>query len=283
MKKEKYKRNKKKTNRKKIKKDYKVNKIVLIIISLLVLLLVFILIVKLNKPKNKTNESLFIETVENNDELITDIGKRSYDYELELANIADKKIGDIVRYGNYYINNNSEKENVEWIILDKNEISKEVILLSKYVLERKKFNDLYEPILWQNSDIRKWLSKDFYNALFSEQEKTYILNGEIKNDNYLNYNTIKGSSTYDRIYLPSFDDVKNYMGDDILSANGTKYFKEIGGYVDKNGKADWWLRTNGDIQYDIMYILAKGEINLNGDYSITDDIGVRPMIKIKYK
>ena len=73
------------------------------------------------------------------------------------------------------------------------------------------------------------------------------------------------------------------MNPNYLRAKGTKYFEMKGGYVDKDGFADWWGRTPGDTDKHIMNVAASGEIVMKGDYVTTDDIGIRPMIKVIYK
>ena len=195
----------------------------------------------------------------------------------------EKNIGDTVKFGSYYINNENEKEPIEWIILDKNEDTKTEILLSKYVLDRRKYNELYVNANWQKSELRTWLNNEFYTEAFEGIGGRFVLVSAIDNHKNPDFKTLESGTTYDKVYLPSYDEMKKYLDPNYLRAKGTQYFEMKGGYVDKDGFADWWGRTPGDTDKHIMNVAASGEIVMKGDYVTTDDIGIRPMIKVIYK
>ena len=205
------------------------------------------------------------------------------DNKMKLSVEIEKNVGDTVKFGNYYINSAEEKEPIEWIIVSKNEEQKTELLLSKYALDRKKYNDIYVSTPWQKSDIRKWLNKEFYNEAFENIGSKFVMTRALDNHQNPEYRSLESGTTYDRVFLPSYDEINKYIKDKYLKCKGTNYFKELGGYVDKNGYVDWWTRTAGDSDSHVMNVSANGEIIMMGDYATTDDFGVRPMIKVTYK
>lgn len=205
------------------------------------------------------------------------------DDKMQFAVDVEKNIGDVVEFGSYYINDENKKEPIEWIIVDKNEELKTELLISKKALDRKKFNEVYASTTWQKSPIRKWLNNEFYNEAFENVGAKFVLTSPVDNHQNPIYKTVEGSVTYDKVFLPSYEEVQKYLKEETLKCEPTKYFENIGGYVSEEGYVDWWLRTAGDADNHTMNISANGEIILKGDYVNTDDFGIRPMIKITYK
>lgn len=79
------------------------------------------------------------------------------------------------------------------MILDIDNKKRRALLISKYILDCKCFNDsCYKkscgPMLtadnnkslWEASTIREWLNKDFYNKAFSKSEKSKICDVVLK-------------------------------------------------------------------------------------------------------
>ena len=195
----------------------------------------------------------------------------------------EKNIGDTIEFGSYYINDSDKKEPIEWIIIDKNEEIKTELLISKYALERKKYNEVYASTTWQKSDIRKWLNSEFYSDAFENVGSKFILSSPVDNHKNPDYKTAEANVTYDRVFLPSYDEIKKYIKDDQLRCKPTKHFKDVGGFVDKYGYVDWWSRTAGDSDNHVLYVSSDGDIEMKGDYVTTDDFAVRPMIRVTYK
>ena len=205
------------------------------------------------------------------------------DNKMKLSVEIEKNIGDTIKFGSYYINNAEEKEPIEWIIVDKNEELKTELLISKYALERKKYNDIYIGTTWQKSNIRKWLNNEFYNEAFENVGAKFIMTRALDNHQNPEYRSLESNKTYDKVFLPSYDELNKYIKDKYLKCKGTNYFKSIGGYVNENGYVDWWTRTPGDSDSHVVNVSANGKIIMMGDYVNTDDFGVRPMIKVTYK
>ena len=110
------------------------------------------------------------------------------------------KEGDIIALGVYdqdfdYTNG---EEPIEWIVLSKEE--SRMLLLSKYVIESRKYNESYSFIEWEDCALRAWLNKYFYNKAFSKDEKLFIQESTVNN---------YGDITKDKVFLLSIDDIRN--------------------------------------------------------------------------
>ncbi len=142
------------------------------------------------------------------------------------------KIGNCVKFGNYFTTSNSCKEAIEWIILDQNEDS--LLVISKYVIDAHIFNGVWGTgVTWETSEIRKWLNEDLFDSLFNNEEKEFIVSSKIlTNDNpkpiELKFPSgafsligttesgIRGcGETIDKLFLLSWEEGKKYFADDM--------------------------------------------------------------------
>ena len=114
---------------------------------------------------------------------------------------------DTVIFGSYPQSDVSgnTKEPIEWIVLDRQ--GNKTLLLSKYILDCKCYNDVEKDITWENCTLRYWLNNTFYNTVFSSSEKSYIDNTFVINNDNASYNTSGGNNTYDNVFLLSIDEV----------------------------------------------------------------------------
>ena len=147
---------------------------------------------------------------------------------------------------------------------------------------------------YATSSIRDWLNDDFYNTAFTNTEKEKILNlpqdNSCWNPNFPQYDS---DTTYDKIFLLSYDEVKNskygfseseYNHDIARQVQGTDYAKAQGLYVHSSsgsayhGNSFWWLRTP---DYSSIYACAvahDGFSDGDGKGYVTY-YGVRPALK----
>lgn len=81
------------------------------------------------------------------------------------------KVGDYVTFGSYEQDNDTSngKEPVEWLVLDVQ--SDKALLLSKYVLDEKAYNDEEIYVTWEGCSLRNWLNNDFTNSAFTKMNK----------------------------------------------------------------------------------------------------------------
>ena len=104
-----------------------------------------------------------------------------------------------IRFGKY-----------DWFVLDKQ--SDRMLLITEKVIEKRPFHHERAAITWESSDICRYLSGEFYSS-FNDSERERII--EVTNENACNpwYGTSGGSSTNDKIYLLSIDEIISYFGD----------------------------------------------------------------------
>ena len=222
------------------------------------------------------------------------------------------KVGDIVILGAYEQDNDltNGSEPIEWqYVADR---GGRKLLLSKYALECKKFNEEWKDITWEDCTLRSWLNNDFYNNAFSSSDKKRIVTAHNENpDSYelfkphnissTSYGAKGGNATNDNVFLLSWTEARDYLGgklyDSDLGAGNynqkllckpTAYAKAKGVWTFSNsgkkypedtaGCCWWWLRSPGAIQSGAASVGHRGD--LDGITVLNDDIGVRPAILI---
>ena len=138
---------------------------------------------------------------------------------------------------------------------------------------------------YEESAVRDWLVDEFYNTAFNERQKALIKAVNVDNSaasTGYDTNSNACANTEDKIYLPSYSNVKNYSKAEVLSKTSTDFARVVGSYVDLLGKGHWMLRSP----------LDSSALKVSGyDYSgrlydtNVDDAsnGVVPMLKLSYK
>lgn len=205
---------------------------------------------------------------------------------------------DTVKFGSYPQSGEIGvgNEPIEWIVLEKN--NNEMLLLSKYILDCKCFNDEDKEVTWETCTLRKWLNDAFYNYAFSTNEKEKIVKSVVKNKENVEYGTSGGNDTVDFVYLLSNDECIKFFGNidnrhnnKCLATNATEYAKNIFNngrqlYVKKTqrfswdyGNSEFWLRSPAENNY-FGKVWSHGEIY--GAVVNYCDAGVRPLIRVKY-
>ena len=228
--------------------------------------------------------------------------------------LKEVNVGDPWFFGSYEQDGNIDNgsEPVEWIVLKKEQGAD--LLISKYVLDAKAYENAGTDVVWADCDLRKWLNDEFYQKCFDDEEMNLIL--RTKNDNPSSYDFYDtsymkdhfdmdtsgkgigsegGETTNDRVFLLSWREVLDYF-DDEMSREGaaTNYalkqgvyyisaenydqdgWKEAGAGTDVIGKCMWWLRSSGGTQDSAMSVYYDGRVHSN-----TVDInyeGIRPAI-----
>ena len=91
----------------------------------------------------------------------------------ELLETSDLKylIGREVIFGSYEQDGNTGNgaEDIEWIILART--GDNALLLSKYGLDTKRYNEGYGDVTWGQSDIRSWLNGSFMDTAFTVRSR----------------------------------------------------------------------------------------------------------------
>ena len=236
---------------------------------------------------------------------IYDVEVERMDVEQERAGIANANIGEYVTFGHYEQDNNTANgaEPIEWQVLAKEE--GQTLLISRYALDCKPYNEERADVTWEICTIRSWLNNSFYNTAFDASEQERIVEVTNSNpDSYVFYNSdyaielyvnqwgisetsvrslgaSGGNATSDKVFLLSYEEALSYfnsdeerkcsptayaIAQDAFSADGTS-----------TGRCWWWLRSPGIGQNRAMCVNHDGAL----DYFVDDvDESVRPALWI---
>ena len=207
-----------------------------------------------------------------------------------------------IKFGSYYQKNISIKEPIEWIVLDKQD--GKALLLSKYILDCKCYNNDNIETAWEKSSLRYWLNNEFYNIAFSNEEQNKIQITNVINNNNIDYGTFGGNNTYDKIFCLSIDETRKYFGNGTkgqygyiigkkIATRGTNYAKKVdnGGeniYISDLvgnwciGNSEYWLRSPGNTEWKAALVSIQGYVGSTGNDVGNFVTGVRPAMWVSY-
>ena len=188
------------------------------------------------------------------------------------------QVGSFITMGHYEQddNPNNGEEAIEWQVLAvENGLA---LVISKYGLDAKPYNEKWTSVTWETCSLRAWLNVEFYNSVFSEEEKGRIQWVWLNNPDNVQYGTKGGNDTTDRIFLLSIYEVGQYFKNgEERQCGATIYARNNGAYtVEKYGAlATWWLRSPGESDRKAICVDKSGSVY---DYGFVDSKGnvVRP-------
>ena len=198
---------------------------------------------------------------------------------LETELLQQAAVGDTVLFGTYEQDNNTGngKEEIEWLVLDKD--GSKLLLISKYALDCRKYNDSETAVTWETCSLRTWLNGTFLKTAFGTEEQERILTTTVTADKNPKYDTDPGKDTQDRVFLLSLAEADRYCAsNDGRLGYATAYIRAKGAYVGNNQACWWWLRSPGYDSDRAAYVDFDGTI-LDLGYSVNYDRGaVRPAL-----
>ena len=180
-------------------------------------------------------------------------------------------IGDIVKFGRYFQNDNKKKEPIEWIVLDKKD--NQALLISKFALDCKPYHSNYESITWANCFLRNWCNSYFLEQAFKESERKLIQESNNQNN--------AGSNTKDKIFLLSIDEARKYFDNNYRICIATPYAISNGAWNDDGRRCYWWLRSRGHNGDYAACIYGGGGVDDDGSRVDYGDSAVRPAFLLK--
>ena len=194
-------------------------------------------------------------------------------------NKSEYKVGKTIEFGNYPQDKDGTEKPIEWIVMKKE--GNQVLLLSKYVLDAKPYNEEWEDVTWETSDIRQWLNNEFYTTAFNKTEKAKIQTSLIKNEDNSEYGTSGGNDTEDKVFLLSEKEAETLFSDEEERiAKATEYAEKSGVDVNKEKAAWWWLRSPGGYSDGAAVVSCSGWVYGSGDDVDNDSDGVRPALHL---
>lgn len=227
---------------------------------------------------NKKNSSDIVENNggvgEENDGFVADKDDSDADF-------SDTQVGDYITFGSYEQDNDlsNGKEPVEWLVLDKQD--GKVLVISKYVLDAKKYNEEKTAVTWERCSVRHWLNEDFYNVAFSDTEKTDVLSSEVVAHLNPDSDADSGNNTQDKLFLLSIEEADSYFtSDEERICQITEYAIGQGAPDNYEGNARWILRTPGSQNKFAASVHYDGDVMVGGGV-VTNVMGVRPAMWIE--
>ena len=200
-----------------------------------------------------------------------------------------------VQFGSYEQDGNigNGEEPIEWEVLATE--NGKSLLVTKYVLDCKRYNTKFEDVTWESCSLREWLNDDFLNTAFSADEQKSICSVSLSNPNNQYYGTNGGNSTNDKVFALSVDEIKKYYKFDYWSnetysgscndliIKPTTYAENQGVYVSNSyGGAGWWLRSPGYASGGACFVFLNGYVGAYCSFDVGhDNVGVRPALWVK--
>ena len=196
-------------------------------------------------------------------------------------------VGSVVIFGEYEQDNDltNGAEPIEWVVLDKNEEG-DCLLISKCALDAAAYNEQSADITWEQSTIRNWLSSEFYDAAFNEDEKQQILTSRVTADRNPGYDIDPGNDTDDKVFLLSLEEADKYFMSGTARICCPTGYALTKGLTTLDGGCRWWLRSIGDddcigfsaaafVDYDGSVFEAGGPVS-NELYYVRPAMWVKP-------
>ena len=194
--------------------------------------------------------------------------------------IPNLKVGDFVSFGSYEQDNklSNGKEKISWQVLDVRD--GKALLISRYGLDSKPYNELWADMTWEECSLRAWLNDDFIRTAFDNSEQKALLLTEVDNSQQQGnsgWNKKGGYDTSDCVFLLSYREANEYFrtADDRL-CKPTDYAAAMGAWKNGKGYCHWWLRSPGKTQNYAAY--SGSEATFSSAQDNTTTIGVRPAI-----
>lgn len=184
------------------------------------------------------------------------------------------RIGEVITIGEL------GGEPVEWFVVDEKEDA--LLLVSRYLLHSKPYNDKYDAVTWETCTLRKWMNEDFFTELFNEKEREKVLKTKLQVQDNPGYGTPGGNPTEDYLFLLSLDEVAKFFPSPAQrECKPTKYAIENKVWEGEGGNCYWWLISPGFDEFNACMIDTSGFIGRMGYRVHNRNLGIRPAFWMK--
>lgn len=195
-------------------------------------------------------------------------------------------VGEYITFGSYEQDNDTSngKEPIEWLVLD--EENGKVLVISKYALDAKPFNEELDDVTWETCTLRSWLNDDFINEAFTSNERAAIPMVTVAAEANNSYDTDPGNDTQDKVFLLSIYDVNEHFdSDSAKECKATDYAIAQGAWIidtaNYAGNCSWWLRSLGGQSLCAAIVNDIGYTNGVGVGVASNHEAVRPAMWIE--
>lgn len=201
-------------------------------------------------------------------------------------NLRNARIGAAVKFGTFEQDNEPANgpEPIDWIVIAVE--GDRALLLTRYGIDSRPYNERNTETVWENSGIRDWLNKDFFENSFTDEGKDMIEETTSVNDSNPDWKTNGGKETVDRVFLLSFSETQEYLANlNLQQLKPTSYAKARGVWISEEkyyvGNVSWWLRTPGSQNNLAMTIMHVGTAKTFGSAVDTAGEAVRPALWVR--
>ncbi len=191
----------------------------------------------------------------------------------------EAEVGGSIIFGTFEQDNNEMNggEYLEWQILDKKD--GRILLITRYGIDCWPFDYKNKRSNWEKSTLRLWLNSEFYEASFTDYEKSMIAETLVTAEGNPNWDADPGPDTVDKVFILSISEAERYFDSpETRSCQLTAYSRAYGAYQSDNRTCWWWLRNPGSSTQKACYVIAAGYISKDGDNVSAYRTTVRPAI-----
>jgi len=193
------------------------------------------------------------------------------------------QVGDHLTFGAYEQDNDltNGKEDIQWLVLDIQD--GKALVVSRYALDCKAYNNIFLTISWEACSLRSWLNQVFLNTAFCVEERALIPPVTVSADPNPIYNTKTGSDTQDQVFLLSIVEANRYFASaEERKCEPTAYAVAKGAHTSTQSglRCWWWLRSPGYLQFRASLVLNDGNIYEHGDFATYGTGTIRPAMWI---
>lgn len=191
--------------------------------------------------------------------------------------------GEVVLLGSYEQDYNLQNgaESIEWIVLEQDEEQNQLLLISRFALDRQHFHTTNSDATWETSGLRKWLNTTFLQNAFTTEEQAMILHSTVTADRNEEKNVTAGKDTQDYVFLLSIQEAEKYLTPQTALCLPTACVVVNNGYCDpETSGCWWWLRSPGHNRMHTAYVNGQGIISSKGYGVISNRGAVRPVIRV---
>ena len=175
-----------------------------------------------------------------------------------------------------------EGEPLRWRVLQ-TEDNRKLVITEKAI----SFMRVYPPEInnnqWSGSTLRQWLNSDFYESVFTEDEKRQIQRTIVSTPDNEIYQTSGGVPVKDDLFLLSAEEVETYFPDEesrMASASAIAMDGQTDSGITNSETCYWWLRSTGMFDYSCMFVDYNGHIREDGAAAGNFIFAVRPAMWI---
>lgn len=172
------------------------------------------------------------------------------------------EIGRTVTLGTY------SNKGIEWIVIDRE--GENSLLLSKDIIEYRKFNEYNMDTCWENSTLRAWLNGSFLQSAFSDNELIAIC-------------PLSSNNVIDSVFLLNKSQMEEYSGRlsqyNLKSAASTEY--ALSQLKNQSNAGNFWLGSDKNQSESDFQPYVNSEGGMRYSVQVTAGYGVRPAIWVK--